>query len=157
MSNICIVLGSVSDKPIFDKMKPILADFGLKYEVRIASAHRTPERVREIVMDSDADVFIAVAGLSASLPGVVASFTTKPVIGVPVNAALDGQDALLSIAQMPPGVPVACVGIDCGANAVLLAAEILSLNDDSLVKKLDEYRKKQREKIEKADQEAKTW
>ncbi len=105
----------------------VLDEHNIPYDVEIASAHRDPEKVRTIVKKSEADVFIAIAGLSAALPGVVASLTNKPVIGVPVSVKLNGLDALLSIIQMPPGVPVACVGIDNGKNAAYLAIRILNL------------------------------
>lgn len=157
MSSITIVLGSISDKAVFDKCKAILDEFGIKYELKIASAHRTPEKVREIVKNSEADVFIAIAGLSAALPGLIAAETTKPVIGVPVESKLGGLDALLSIVQMPPGIPVASVGIDRGENAVLLAVEILALKDEGLKIKLENYRKKMKEKIEKDNEETKNW
>ena len=157
MKSVTVILGSASDKPIFDKCKSVFDEFGVKYEVHIASAHRTPEKIDEIVKNSDSDVFIAIAGLSAALPGAVASKTTKPVIGVPVESKLDGLDALLSIVQMPPGIPVGCVGLDRGDNAALLAIEILSLNDDTLKLKLRIHRDKMRESVEKSDQEAKDW
>lgn len=157
MSSITVILGSISDKPIFDKCKAILDEFGVKYEVKIASAHRTPEKVREIVKNSQADVFIAIAGLSAALPGMIAAETQKPVIGVPVESKLGGLDALLSIVQMPPGVPIASVGIDRGENAALLAIEILALKDENLKTKLANYRKKLKEKTEKDNEEIKNW
>jgi len=157
MSSIAIVLGSVSDKTIFDKCKAILDEFGIKYELKIASAHRTPEKVREIVKNSEAGVFIAIAGLSAALPGLIAAETTKPVIGVPVESKLGGLDALLSIVQMPSGIPVASVGIDRGENAALLAVEILALKDEGLEIKLENYRKKMKEKIEENNKEAQSW
>ena len=157
MNSITIVLGSASDKPIFDKCKAVFSEFGVKYDVHIASAHRTPEKIDEIVKNSDSDVFIAIAGLSAALPGAIASKTTKPVIGVPVESKLDGLDALLSIVQMPPGVPVGAVGLDRGENAALLAVEILALNDDDLKLKLRVHRDKMRESVEKSNSEAKNW
>ena len=157
MNSITIILGSASDKPIFDKCKAILDGFGVKYDVHIASAHRTPERIDEIVKNSDSDVFIAIAGLSAALPGAIAAKTTKPVIGIPVESKLDGLDALLSIVQMPPGIPVGCVGIDRGENAALLAIQILSLQDEDLKIKLRNYREKMKEGVRKADLEAKNW
>ena len=157
MKSVTVILGSASDKSIFDKCKSVFDEFGVRYEVHIASAHRTPEKIDEIVKNSDSDVFIAIAGLSAALPGVVASKTTKPVIGVPVESKLDGLDALLSIVQMPPGIPVGCVGLDRGDNAALLAIEILSLNDSDLKIKLRIHRDKMRESVEKSDQEAKDW
>jgi 5-(carboxyamino)imidazole ribonucleotide mutase len=157
MNSITIILGSASDKPIFDKCKTVLDEFGVKYNVHVASAHRTPEKIDEIVKNSESDVFIAIAGLSAALPGVIASKTTKPVIGVPVESKLDGLDALLSIVQMPPGVPVGAVGLDRGENAAILAIEILALNDDDLKLKLRVHRDKMREGVEKSNLEAKNW
>ncbi|MBW9223698.1 5-(carboxyamino)imidazole ribonucleotide mutase [Methanothermococcus sp. SCGC AD-155-E23] len=148
---ICIIMGSESDLKIAEKAVSILKDFGVEFEVRVASAHRTPDLVEEIVKNSKAKVFIAIAGLAAHLPGVVASLTTRPVIAVPVESKLDGMDALLSCVQMPPGVPTATVGIDRGDNAALLALEILALSDEELNKKLEEFRKKQREKVMNAD------
>lgn len=139
---ICIILGSESDRKIAGKAEQVLGEFGVAFETHVASAHRTPDAVDAIVKGSKADIFIAIAGLSAALPGVVASKTAKPVIGVPVNAKLDGLDALLSIMQMPPGIPVATVGIDNGANAALLAVEVLALSDKGLGKKLLDYRRK---------------
>jgi 5-(carboxyamino)imidazole ribonucleotide mutase len=144
MPDVTIIAGSNSDAPVLDKCKSIFEKFGIAYDVHIASAHRDPQGVEKVVSDSDAKVFIAVAGLSAALPGVIASKTTKPVIGVPVNVKLDGLDALLSIMQMPPGIPVATVGIDRGENAALLAVQILSLTNDSLISKMEEYRKSRR-------------
>lgn len=154
---VLILLGSANDKPIFDKAKTVFQELGVGFEAHVASAHRTPEKVRKLVSESDADCFIAITGLSAALPGVIAAHTTKPVIGVPVAANLQGMDALLSTAQMPPGVPVACVGIERGDNAALLAAEILSLKHPELQQKLAEYRKKMAEKVEKDDEGAGSW
>jgi len=124
---VLIVCGSKSDLEIAKKAEEVLANNNIKYEVVVASAHREPERVKEIVTKSDADVFIAIAGLSAALPGFISSYTNKPVIGVPVSAKLNGLDALLSMVQMPSGVPVATVGIDNAANAAYLAVRILNL------------------------------
>ena len=157
MKSVTVILGSASDKPIFDKCKAIFDEFGVKYNVHVASAHRTPERIDEIVKNSDSDVFIAIAGLSAALPGMIASKTTKPVIGIPVESKLDGLDALLSMVQMPPGIPVGVVGIDRGENAALLAIQILSLQDEDLKAKLKNYREKMKESVRKADLEAKNW
>ncbi len=122
-----IIAGSKSDEKIVFKATKVLEELKISYEVSYASAHREPDKVKQIVESSPAKVFICIAGLAAALPGVVASLTKKPVIGVPVNAALGGLDALLSIAQMPKGVPVATVGIDNGSNAAHLAARILSI------------------------------
>lgn len=141
---VVIVMASKSDEHVGRKAAEILEEFGIKYEIIYASAHRTPEKIKEIA-SSGADVFIAIAGLSAALPGSIAAYTTKPVIGVPVSGKLN-LDAILSIVQMPPGIPVAAVGLDRGDNAALLAIQILSLKDEKLAEKLDEYRKKMREK-----------
>jgi 5-(carboxyamino)imidazole ribonucleotide mutase len=149
---ICIIMGSESDLKIAEKAVNVLKEFGVEFEVRVASAHRTPELVEEIVKNSNAKVFIAIAGLAAHLPGVIASLTTKPVIAVPVESKLDGMDALLSAVQMPPGIPVATVGIDRGENAAILALEILALQDEKIAEKLVEYRKKQKEKVMKSDE-----
>ena len=125
MVTVSILTGSKSDSEIAERSSKVLDDAGVDYEIRVISAHRNPVELDEYISKSDAEVFITIAGLSAALPGVVASKTNKPVIGVPVSAKLGGLDALLSIAQMPPGVPVACVGIDNGANAAHLALRIL--------------------------------
>ncbi|MDR0334985.1 MAG: 5-(carboxyamino)imidazole ribonucleotide mutase [Methanomassiliicoccaceae archaeon] len=146
MSKVLILMGSKSDLPVAEKGTTILKRFGIEYEMKVASAHRTPKRVEEIVTNSDADVFIAIAGLSAALPGVVASLTTRPVIGVPVSGAVN-LDALLSVTQMPPGIPVAAVGLDRGDNAGILAVEILSVGTPALRKKLADYRKEMEEKV----------
>lgn len=139
---ILILSGSESDKPIIDKITQVLDELSVSYKCEVASAHRNPDKVERLVKESKADVFIAVAGLSAALPGVVAARTIKPVIGVPVESKLNGLDALLSTVQLPPGVPVAAVGIDNGKNAALLAVSILSISDKSLEKKLINYRSK---------------
>src|SRR5665809_42559 len=113
MTDVAVLLGSKNDREIALKAVEIFEKLGISYTVNIASAHRTPARVVEIIQKSHEDgvkVFIAIAGLAAHLPGVIASHTVKPVIGVPVNTEMDGIDALLSIAQMPGGIPVACVG-----------------------------------------------
>ena len=147
-----IVLGSISDKEIAKKAVDVLKEFGIDYNVAVASAHRTPLRVEKIIEEAHekgVKVFIAIAGLAAHLPGVVASKTVKPVIGVPVDSNLDGMDALLSIVQMPPGIPVACVGIGRGENAALLACEILGIEDVSIQEKLRNHRAKMADKIEK--------
>ena len=142
MEKVLILIGSESDRKIAEKAEEALKEFGVETKTEVASAHRNPEKVEKIVAGSSAGVFIAIAGLSAALPGVVASKTTKPVIGVPVNVKLDGLDALLSIMQMPPGIPVAAVGIDNGKNAALLAVSILALGDKALDSRLKEYREK---------------
>ncbi|ASA76771.1 5-(carboxyamino)imidazole ribonucleotide mutase [Thermococcus sp. 5-4] len=140
---VLVVMGSKSDSQIAEKVTAVLDEFGVEYDVEVASAHRNPKKV-EGLAKKDYEVFIAIAGLSAALPGVIAAHTVRPVIGVPVSAKLNGLDALLSIAQMPPGVPVAAVGIDNGKNAALLAIEILAVKNEELREKLEEYREKMR-------------
>ncbi len=126
-SLVSVIAGSNSDKLVFDKALKVLEENNIKHEFKILSAHRNPEELDKYINSTKSLIFIAVAGLSAALPGVIASKTDKPVIGVPVSHNLGGLDALLSIVQMPPGVPVACVGIDRGDNAVYLAIRILKL------------------------------
>ena len=140
------MLGSKSDMKVAEKAIEVLKELGVKYKLNIASAHRTPELVDRLVKETDAEVFIAIAGLSAALPGVIASRTIKPVIGVPVSGALN-LDAILSVVQMPPGIPVAGVGLDRGENAALLAVQILALKDEKVRKALIRYRQKLRDKV----------
>ncbi|MHA1519840.1 MAG: 5-(carboxyamino)imidazole ribonucleotide mutase [Promethearchaeota archaeon] len=127
MVQVAVISGSKSDEKIYQKITAVLDEQNIPYDLKIISAHRNPEELDAYVHSTNAKVFICVAGLSAALPGVVASKTSKPVIGVPVSAKLGGLDALLSIVQMPPGVPVASVGIDNGKNAALLAIRILNV------------------------------
>lgn len=124
---VSIIAGSESDIAVYEKAEKVLKESNIAYELKIISAHRDPEKLDAYLKSCQSLVFITVAGLSAALPGVVASKTDKPVIGVPVSAKLGGLDALLSIVQMPPRVPVACVGIDRGENAAYLAIRILKL------------------------------
>ncbi|MHA1478598.1 MAG: 5-(carboxyamino)imidazole ribonucleotide mutase [Promethearchaeota archaeon] len=124
---VSIIAGSESDKSVYEKAEKVLKENNIPYELKILSAHRDPEKLDDYLKTCQSLVYIAVAGLSAALPGVIASKTNKPVIGVPVSAKLGGLDALLSIVQMPPRVPVACVGIDRGENAAYLAIRILNL------------------------------
>lgn len=142
MTDVLIITGSKSDSEIAKKAGDTLNEFKVSHKLEVCSAHRNPEKLEAIVRKSGAKVFIGIAGLSAALPGVIASKTTKPVIAVPVNVKLDGLDALLSCMQLPPGIPVGTVGIDNGKNAALLAVSILSLSDRKLSKKLEDYRKK---------------
>jgi len=127
MADVAVISGSASDAAITEKVKKILEESKVSYDDQIISAHRDPDRLDAYIKKSNAKVFIAIAGLSAALPGVIASKTDKPVIGVPVSGTLNGLDALLAIAQMPKGVPVACVGVDNGDNAAYLAVRILNL------------------------------
>ena len=142
MVQVSIIIGSKSDTMLGEAASEILEEFGVSHELQTISAHRNPEKLVNFVKKSDAQVFIAIAGLSAALPGAVAANTIKPVIGVPKEVKLGGLDSLLSIVQMPTGVPVATVGIDGSKNASLLAIEILALNDCELDEKLMEYRRK---------------
>ncbi len=139
-----IILGSKNDMPVAEKAVKVLEELSIPYTLDVASAHRNPEKLKQLVENSTAQVFIGIAGLSAALPGVIAAHTTKPVIGVPVSGKLN-IDAVLSIVQMPKGVPVAAVGLDNGINAALLAAEMLALCDDTLQKRLATYREEHRE------------
>lgn len=127
MAKVCILIGSTSDDELAQKAGAVLKENNVSYDLQVASAHRESDKLDKIVKASDAQVFICIAGLSAALPGVVASKTSKPVIGVPRNVALGGMDALLSMVQMPSGVPVAVVGIDNAKNAALLAIRILGV------------------------------
>jgi len=124
---ISIIAGSTSDKEVYEKAEKVLKENNIQYDLQIISAHRDPKKLDGYLKSCESLVYIAVAGLSAALPGIIASKTDKPVIGVPVSAKLGGLDALLSIVQMPPRVPVGCVGIDRGDNAAYLAIRILNL------------------------------
>src|SRR5271156_2643976 len=144
-------MGSDSDLPIMEKAAELLKEFGVAFKMTVASAHRSPERVHRLVLESDkqgAQVFIAGAGGAAHLAGVVASLTARPVIGVPLKSVLNGLDSLLSTVQMPKGIPVATVAVDNAANAAMLAVEILALSDEALAKKLKEKRKNMAEEVE---------
>lgn len=132
MVDVAVIMGSKSDQKIADKVTTVLDDYKVNYDLQVISAHRNPTKLDEYVLNSDVKVFIAIAGLSAALPGVIASKTLKPVIGVPVESKLGGLDALLSIVQMPKGIPVATVGIDNGQNAAFLALRILAVSDSKL-------------------------
>jgi 5-(carboxyamino)imidazole ribonucleotide mutase len=154
-----IIFGSASDRAVMEKAAAVLRDFGIEYSSHIISAHRAPELLAATVKkleDEGAEVFIAGAGLAAHLPGVIASMTAVPVVGVPIasgglsaNSGLGGLDALLSIVQMPKGVPVATVGVDNAANAAYLAAEMLSIKYDELKTKLKNFRIKMKEDLER--------
>jgi len=127
MADVAIISGSASDVKITDKVRKVLDENGISYDAQVISAHRDPDKLDAYIKTSTCKVYIAIAGLSAALPGVIASRSDKPVIGVPVSGTLNGMDSLLSIAQMPKGVPVACVGVDNGENAAWLAVRILKL------------------------------
>ncbi len=136
---VSILMGSESDREIAKKAEAVLDKLGVPYETRVLSSHRNHKELDKYVETSKSDVFITIAGLSAALPGFVASMTTKPVVGVPVSGKLN-LDSILSIVQLPSGVPVGTVGLDNGANAALLAAEILAISDPEISRKLSQYR-----------------
>jgi 5-(carboxyamino)imidazole ribonucleotide mutase len=147
-----ILMGSESDLPVMEKAAEILKEMGVDFELEISSAHRLPEktaRYARTARDRGIEVMIAGAGMAAHLAGALASHTTLPVIGVPIRSgSLDGMDALLSTVQMPPGVPVATVGIDGAKNAAYLACEILSIKHPEVAKKLEDFRTKTRKSLE---------
>ena len=149
-------MGSTSDLPVMEKACKFLDDMHIPFEVNALSAHRTPAAVEQFARgakDRGIKVIIAGAGMAAALPGVIAAQTTLPVIGVPIKGMLDGLDAMLSIIQMPPGIPVATVGVNAAMNAAILAAEMLALADDELAARLDAYKSGLGAKIEKANRE----
>lgn len=153
---VSIIMGSTSDLPILRKAAEFLNSMQVPFEMNALSAHRTPAQVEEFARNAagrGVKVIIAAAGMAAALPGVIAAMTPLPVIGLPINSTLDGQDALLSIVQMPPGVAVATVGINAGLNAGVLAVQILALSDSALAQRLAAYRAGLSEKIVKANAE----
>lgn len=153
---ISIIMGSTSDYPIVKKAAVFLEAMEIPFELQALSAHRTPLRVEQFASSArerGIKVIIAAAGMAAALPGVIAALTPVPVIGVPISASLNGQDALLSMVQMPPGIPVATVGIDGAMNAAILATQILALGDKALAHRLDVWRSTLTEKIDKASVE----
>ena len=152
---VTILLGSSSDMPIAEKCTKILNQFSVDYQLRVASAHRSPKFVEQIIHDTEADgckVFIAMAGLAAALPGAVAALTTKPVIGVPCGGKVP-FDSLLSIVQLPPGVPAATVGVDRGDNAGYLAVQMLALQNESHAAALKQNKLDQVERVKAQDRE----
>jgi 5-(carboxyamino)imidazole ribonucleotide mutase len=153
---VSIIMGSTSDLAVMEKAAQLLDEMEVPFEMHALSAHRTPEEVETFAKEAKGrgvKVIIAAAGMAAHLCGVIASMTTLPVIGVPVNASLDGIDALLSIVQMPPGIPVATVGINAALNAALLSVQILSTADEKLQRKLAVYKEDLKKKIVKANEE----
>jgi 5-(carboxyamino)imidazole ribonucleotide mutase len=153
---VSIIMGSTSDLKVMEKAAKILDEFEIPFEMNALSAHRTPEAVEEFTKgakERGIKVIIAAAGMAAHLCGVIASMTTIPVIGVPINASLDGMDALLAIVQMPPGIPVATVGIDGAMNAGILAAQMLAVADENVAEKLVAYKESLKKKIVDANSE----
>lgn len=153
---VSIIMGSTSDLPVMEKAAALLDEFEIPFEINALSAHRTPREVEAFATkarENGIEVIIAAAGMAAHLPGVIASMTTVPVIGVPINASLDGMDALLAIVQMPPGIPVATVGINGALNAALLAVQIMATADKSLQDKLQTYKENLKVKIVEANEQ----
>ena len=157
-AQVSIIMGSTSDLPIMEKAAKLLDEFEVPFEINALSAHRTPKEVEEFAahaQERGIKVIIAAAGMAAALPGVIAAQTTLPVIGVPISSKLDGVDALLSIVQMPPGIPVATVAINGAMNAAILAVQILALADAELAIKFADYKTGLKNKIVKANEELK--
>lgn len=154
--SVSIIMGSTSDLPVMEKAAAFLNDMQIPFEMNALSAHRTPDAVSQFAQGAagrGVKVIIAGAGMAAALPGVIAAETTLPVIGVPIKGMLDGLDALLSIVQMPPGIPVATMGVNGAQNAAILAAEMLALGDAAIAERLAAYKKGLKTKIEKANAE----
>ena len=155
---VSIIMGSTSDLPVMEKAAAFLDEMEIPFEMHALSAHRTPEAVEQFAKNAEkrgVKVIIGAAGMAAHLCGVIASMTTIPVIGVPINASLDGMDALLSIVQMPPGIPVATVGINGALNSAILAMQILATNDATLQQRLAVYKETLKVKVVKANDELK--
>ena len=156
MKKVAVIMGSDSDFKVVQKAVLKLKEFGVPYEVRVMSAHRTPDEAAEFSKNAKSEgfgVIIAAAGMAAHLGGVLAAHTTLPVIGIPIKAAaFDGMDALLATVMMPPGIPVATVGVDGAANAAILAVEMVALSDDSLSEKLEEMKKTMAEAVREKDE-----
>lgn len=151
---VSIIMGSTSDLPVMEKAAAFLNDMKVPFEMNALSAHRTPEAVETFSREAAGrglQVIIAAAGMAAHLPGVIAAQTTLPVIGVPIKSTLEGMDALLAIVQMPPGIPVATVGINAAQNAAILAVQMLALSDTALAERFAAYKEGLKKKIEKAN------
>src|SRR5574344_2885566 len=153
---VSIIMGSTSDLPVMEKTAKFFDEMEIPFELLALSAHRTPAEVEQFAKgakERGIKVIIAAAGMAAHLCGVIASMTTVPVIGVPINSSLDGMDALLAIVQMPPGIPVATVGINGSLNAAILALQMIATGDAELAAKMVEYKKNQKKKIVKANED----
>ena len=153
---VSIIMGSTSDLPVMEKACNLLNEMQVPFEVNALSAHRTPDAVEDFAKgakERGLKVIIAAAGMAAALPGVIAASTTLPVIGVPIKGMFDGLDAMLSIIQMPPGIPVATVGVNGAQNAAILACEMLALSDEGIAQRLADYKQGLRAKIEKANKD----
>jgi 5-(carboxyamino)imidazole ribonucleotide mutase len=155
---VSIIMGSTSDLPVMEKAAEILNEFRIPFEMNALSAHRTPEEVEKFSKNASArgiKVIIAAAGMAAHLPGVIASMTPLPVIGVPIKASLEGLDSIFSILQMPPGIPVATVGVNSALNAGILAAQIIAGSDETIMKEVVKYKESLKKKIVQANEELK--
>ncbi|HUX58677.1 MAG TPA: 5-(carboxyamino)imidazole ribonucleotide mutase [Bacteroidales bacterium] len=155
---VSIIMGSTSDLPVMEKTAEILNNFKIPFEMNALSAHRTPEEVEKFAKNADArgiKVIIAAAGMAAHLPGVIAAMTPIPVIGVPIKASLEGLDSIFSILQMPPGIPVATVGVNAAQNAGILAAQIIATGDKAVMKEVIKYKESLKKKIVLANEELK--
>ncbi len=155
---VSIIMGSTSDLPVMEKAAQILNDFRIPFEINALSAHRTPEEVEKFAKGAakrGIKVIIAAAGMAAHLPGVIASMTPLPVIGVPIKASLEGLDSIFSILQMPPGIPVATVGVNSAQNAGILAAQIIGTGNEEILNEVIKYKESLKEKIVEANKELK--
>lgn len=155
---VSIIMGSTSDLPVMEKAAQILNDFKIPFEINALSAHRTPEEVEKFAKEAAGrgiKVIIAAAGMAAHLPGVIAAMTPLPVIGVPIKASLEGLDSILSILQMPPGIPVATVGVNAAENAGILAAQIIGTGNEKVQNEVVRYKKNLKKKIVEANKELK--
>jgi 5-(carboxyamino)imidazole ribonucleotide mutase len=155
---VSIIMGSTSDLPVMEKAAEILNDFRIPFEMNALSAHRTPEEVEKFAKNASSrgiKVIIAAAGMAAHLPGVIAAMTPLPVIGVPIKASLEGLDSIFSILQMPPGIPVATVGVNAAQNAGILAAQIIATGDEKLKIEVVKYKESLKKKIVQANEELK--
>jgi 5-(carboxyamino)imidazole ribonucleotide mutase len=155
---VSIIMGSTSDLPVMEKAAEILNSFRIPFEMNALSAHRTPEEVEKFAKNAASrgiKVIIAAAGMAAHLPGVIAAMTPLPVIGVPIKASLEGLDSIFSILQMPPGIPVATVGVNAAQNAGILAAQIIATGDKEIMKEVVKYKESLKKKIVQANEELK--
>lgn len=155
---VSIIMGSTSDLPVMEKAAAYLNEMQIPFEMNALSAHRTPEAVEKFARgakERGIKVIIAAAGMAAHLPGVIAAMTTVPVIGVPIKSGMEGMDALLAIVQMPPGIPVATVGVNAALNAGILASQILAVSDSEVAERVAAYKEGLKAKIEKANEELK--
>ncbi len=155
---VSIIMGSTSDLPVMEKAAQVLNDFRIPFEMNALSAHRTPDEVEKFAKGAarrGIKVIIAAAGMAAHLPGVIASMTPLPVIGVPIKASLEGLDSIFSILQMPPGIPVATVGVNAAQNAGILAAQIIATGNETILREVINYKESLKKKIVQANEELK--